>query len=129
MKFENLSKEDIQLIKRAMLENAVTLTSEALECEYVMPKEVCEKNMSDSDRLIYLVNFLDGAYEYDKKIINIANNKEKELILQGLDLLIEETEYAIEHGDKGLKEYRENKLSNLNTLKKKIIDSKITISN
>lgn len=57
------------------------------------------------------------------------SDKEKELILQGLDLLIEETEYAIEHGDKGLKEYRENKLSNLNTLKKKIIDSKITISN
>lgn len=66
MKFENLSKEDIELIKRAMLENAVTLTSEALGCEDVMPKEACEKNMADSDRLIYLVNVLDGAYEYDK---------------------------------------------------------------
>ena len=57
------------------------------------------------------------------------SDKEKELILQGLDFLIEEAEYAIEHGVKGLKEYRENKLSNLKTLKKKIIDSKITISN
>ena len=57
------------------------------------------------------------------------NDKEKELILEGLDFLIQEEEYAIEHGVKGLKEYRENKLSDLKTLKKKIIDSKITISN
>ncbi len=56
------------------------------------------------------------------------DDKEKELILQGLDFLIEETEYAIKHGVKGLKEYREVRLSDLNTLKKKIIDSKITIS-
>jgi CBS-domain-containing membrane protein len=66
MKFEDLSKEDIELIKIAMLENAVTLRSEVLGCEDVMPKEVCAKNMDDSDRLIYLVNVLDGAYEYDR---------------------------------------------------------------
>lgn len=66
MKLKSLSKEDIQLIKRAMLENAVTLTSEALACDDVIPKEVCEKNMADADRLIYLVNVLDEAYEYDK---------------------------------------------------------------
>lgn len=103
MKFENLSKEDIQLIKRAMLENAVTLTSEALECEDVMPKEVCEKNMADSDRLIYLVNVLDGVYEYDKKIINIANNKEKELS-DFADYLIENASHAFEHQDRELLE-------------------------
>lgn len=66
MKFENLSKEDIELNKRAMLENAVTLTSEDLGCEGAMPKEVCEKNMADSYRLIYLVNVLNGVCEYDR---------------------------------------------------------------
>lgn len=54
------------------------------------------------------------------------NDKEKEFIIQGLDFLIYETEYAIEHG-KCLKKYREFRLSELKKLKKKILDNKITI--
>ena len=57
------------------------------------------------------------------------SDKEKELILQGIDFLIEETEYSLEHGIKGLKEYRESRLSDLKILKKKIADGKITILN
>lgn len=67
MRFENLSKEDFGLIKSVMLEHAIDLVSEALECEDVMPKEVYERNMKQSDRLIYLVNVLNGVYEYDEK--------------------------------------------------------------
>lgn len=55
---------------------------------------------------------------------------EKELILQGIDLLIEETEYAIENGNsKGLRKYREIKLVDLKTLKKKIIKGGFVIPN
>jgi len=64
--FDNLNKEDIELIKSAMLQNAVTLTSEALECKDVMPIEVYEKDMANSDRLIYLVNVLNDVSEYDR---------------------------------------------------------------
>ena len=66
MKFESLSKDDIQLIKSAMLESSVSLTSEALECKETMPKEAFERNMSNSKRLVYLVNVLNGVIEYDK---------------------------------------------------------------
>lgn len=67
MKFESLRKEDFELIKSAMLGHATELVSEALECEAITPKEVYERNMEQSDRLIYLVNVLEGAYEYDEK--------------------------------------------------------------
>lgn len=66
MKFESLRKDDIQLIKFAMLESSVSLTSEALECKETMPKEVFERNMSKAERLIYLVNVLNGVIEYNK---------------------------------------------------------------
>lgn len=66
MKFKDLSKKDIELIKNSMLENSVSLTAEALECKETMPKEVFERNMSDSKRLVYLVNVLNGVVEYDK---------------------------------------------------------------
>lgn len=43
MKFEELSKEDKVLIKRAMLHDSVSMTSEALECKEVMPIETYER--------------------------------------------------------------------------------------
>lgn len=66
MKFEELSKEDKELIKRSMLHDSVSMTSEALECKEVMPIETYERQMSESERLIYLVNVLDGKVRYNK---------------------------------------------------------------
>ncbi|WP_027639412.1 hypothetical protein [Clostridium cadaveris] len=63
MKFSNLSNEDINLIKNAMLENSVSLVATALECKSVMPIEVYESDMQNADRLIYLVNVLNGVAE------------------------------------------------------------------
>ena len=59
-------KQDVELIKSAMLENSITLTASALECEKVMPTEVYERDMNNANRLIYLVNVLNGAMDYDK---------------------------------------------------------------
>lgn len=64
MKFENLREEDKELIKRAMLNDSVSLTSEALLCKDVMPVEAFEKNMFEADRLVYLVNVLNNKSEY-----------------------------------------------------------------
>lgn len=66
MKFDDLKKEDIELIKSAMLENSVTLTSSALGCKEVMPNEVYERDMNNANRLIYLVNVLNDVISYDK---------------------------------------------------------------
>lgn len=53
---------------------------------------------------------------------------EKELILQGLDLLIYETEYAITNSNANIKKSQyETKLEVLDKLKKKIIDGKLVI--
>lgn len=65
MKFDDLNKKDIELIKSSMLERAVTLTASALECKEVMTEESYKKDMDNSDRLIYLVNVLNGVDEYD----------------------------------------------------------------
>lgn len=65
MKFENLRKEDRELIKRSMLNHSVSLTSEALECKETMLKETYEKTMRDADRLIFLVNVLNDRKNYD----------------------------------------------------------------
>ncbi|WP_040413612.1 hypothetical protein [Clostridium thermobutyricum] len=65
MKFENLRKEDRELIKRSMLNHSVSLTSEALECKEAMSKEAYEKTMRDADRLIFLVNVLNDRKNYD----------------------------------------------------------------
>ncbi len=53
---------------------------------------------------------------------------EKELLLQGLDLLIMETDYAITYGSKNKQESRTNKLSKIEELKKKLMDNKLIIS-
>lgn len=66
MKIENLSKEDIDLIKDAMLENSVSLVSSALECKEVMPIDCYERDMRNADRLVYLVNVLNGVSDYDR---------------------------------------------------------------
>lgn len=66
MKFENLSKEDIQLIKNAMMESSVSLIADARECKEVMSKESYERDMTTAKRLVYLVNVLNGVKEYDK---------------------------------------------------------------
>ena len=47
-----------------MLHDSVSMTSEALECKEVMPIETYERQMSESERLIYLVNVLDDKVEY-----------------------------------------------------------------
>lgn len=60
-----------------------------------------------------------------RNIDNLMIPKEEELILQGIDLLIYETEDAIENGVLGLKTYRENKLKAIKELKKKIIDKNL----
>ena len=66
MKIENFAKEDIQLIKRAMLENSVTLTSSALQCKNTMLEESYKRVMDSAKRLIFLVNVIDGFADYDK---------------------------------------------------------------
>ena len=65
--YENLSKEDKDLIKRCMLNQSVSITAEMLQCKEVVPKETYEKEMRDADRLIYLVNVLNGKTHYDKE--------------------------------------------------------------
>ncbi|HCL4479985.1 TPA: hypothetical protein N2D99_002052 [Clostridium botulinum] len=42
--------------------------------------------------------------------MNNLTNNEKEIILQAIDLLIEDTEYAVNHSIGGLQEYRNKKL-------------------
>lgn len=66
MKIENLNKKDIELIKSAMLENSVSLISTALECKEVMPTECYDRDMKNADRLVYLVNVLNGVSDYDR---------------------------------------------------------------
>lgn len=66
MELKNLNKEDMELIKKAMLENSVTLTAEMLECKDVMPKESFERNRAEANRLVYLVNVLNGVDAYDR---------------------------------------------------------------
>ena len=66
MRFENLRKDDVILIKNAILENAISLTTDALENRDVMAKEAYDKCMSDSYRLIYLISVLEDKVEYDK---------------------------------------------------------------
>ena len=66
MRFENLRKDDVILIKNAILENAISLTTDALENKDTMTTEIYEKCMSDSYRLIYLISVLEDKIEYDK---------------------------------------------------------------
>lgn len=63
--FEHLNKEDIELIKNSMLKNSSTLMSEAFEYKEFMSDDMYEKEMAKSDRLIYLVNVLNGDAEYN----------------------------------------------------------------
>lgn len=49
MKFEDLKKEDKELIKNCMLNQSVSLTAEALQCKEVMPKETYEREMNNAD--------------------------------------------------------------------------------
>lgn len=65
MKFENLREEDQELIKKSMLHDSVSMISEALNCKEVMPTEMYEKQMSEANRLIYLVNVLNDKTKYN----------------------------------------------------------------
>lgn len=65
MKFEDLREEDKHLIKSAMLHDSVSMTSEALNCKEVMPIETYKKQLSEADRLIYLLNVLNGVVKYN----------------------------------------------------------------
>lgn len=65
MRFEDLKEEDKELIKRAMLHDSVSMTSEALNCKDVMPVETYNRQMDEADRLIYLVNVLNGKAKYN----------------------------------------------------------------
>lgn len=64
MRFEDLKEEDKELIKRAMLHDSVSMTSEALNCKDVMPVETYNRQMDEADRLIYLVNVLNDKVKY-----------------------------------------------------------------
>lgn len=64
MNFDNLKKEDKELIKDSMLRQSVSSKAEALECKGVIPKEIYEKQMNEADRLIYLVNVLNDKISY-----------------------------------------------------------------
>lgn len=66
MKFDDLIKDDQELIKSTMLAQSVSITAEAIQCKDVMQKEAYEREMKNSDRLIYLVNVLNGKINYDK---------------------------------------------------------------
>ncbi|MDU1587001.1 MAG: hypothetical protein E6860_15810 [Clostridium sp.] len=66
MKFDDLIKEDQELIKSTMLAQSVSITAEALECKEIMPSEAYERDMKCADRLIYLVNVLNDKVNYDK---------------------------------------------------------------
>ncbi|EHJ00413.1 hypothetical protein CDLVIII_3868 [Clostridium sp. DL-VIII] len=62
--YNGFKREDWELIKKAMCETAVALVGDCQECASVMPKESIERDMKDSDRLIYLINVLIGKEEY-----------------------------------------------------------------
>jgi len=66
MKFDDLIEEDKELIKSTMLAQSVSVTAEAIQCKDVMPREVYEREMKNTDRLIYLVNVLNDKVNYDK---------------------------------------------------------------
>ncbi|MDU5208155.1 MAG: hypothetical protein E6441_00835 [Clostridium sp.] len=66
MKFDDLIKEDKELIKSTMVAQSVSITAEAIQCKDVMPEEVYEREMKNADRLVYLVNVLNGIISYDK---------------------------------------------------------------
>lgn len=66
--FNKLSAEDQQLIIGAIEGAAVSIISEAnsySELDDSDIKIVCEKNLKNGNRLIYLVNVLQGAKKYD----------------------------------------------------------------
>lgn len=65
MKFDDLIKDDQELIKSTIIAQAVSMTAEAIQCKDVMPEEVYEREMKNADRLIYLVNVLNGIINYD----------------------------------------------------------------
>lgn len=66
IKFTDMKDEDKNLIKSAMLQCSLALKSEALNKENEITKSLSERNIAKSERLIYLVNFLNGVFEYDR---------------------------------------------------------------
>ncbi|RHW65437.1 hypothetical protein DZC34_09360 [Clostridium botulinum] len=62
--YKGLSKEDWELITSALMGHSVTMTSECMQCKDVMSKESYERDIKESERLVYLVNVLQGRKEY-----------------------------------------------------------------
>lgn len=77
---KTLSEKDWKLVIDAMSESAVSRTSEAQEYKADMPKESYERNMNESDRLVYLINVLEGRKEYssmtDLEKLELINSME-----------------------------------------------------
>ena len=100
MRFEDLRKEDFELIKKAMMGHSTELLSEAVECKEVMPKEVYEENIEESKRLLYLVDVLnlEGTHRYSEIVKEYCFMiKAKETIEDqfGKIRLIKDIEYAL----------------------------------
>lgn len=65
MRFEELRKEDVKLIKDAMLENSVSIIAEYQANKETISKDTYRYGMTKGKRLVYLLNVLNHKKEYD----------------------------------------------------------------
>lgn len=61
---KSLSEKDWQLVESALMGHTVTITSTCMTCKEVMPEESYNREMNESERLVYIVNVLQGRKEY-----------------------------------------------------------------
>lgn len=60
-----LSEKDWKLIEGALMGHTVTITSTCVTCKDAMPEKTYNREMDESERLVYLINVLQGRKEYD----------------------------------------------------------------
>lgn len=66
MNMGNLDEKDMRLIKAAMFEGSISIASLAVESKEEISTECYEREMKKADRLMYLINVLNGVVDYDR---------------------------------------------------------------
>lgn len=61
---KSLSQKDWDLINSALMGQSVTIVADCQENKDIMPAESYNRDMNESERLVYLVNVLQGRKEY-----------------------------------------------------------------
>lgn len=61
---KSLSQKDWELINSALMGHIVTIVADCQENKNIMPTESYNKDIKESERLVYLVNVLQGRKEY-----------------------------------------------------------------